>query len=87
MISDNNKYINSFLDYIDKERNFSKHTIRNYRIDLVSFSKFLNETDDSLSFIKIDRSLCLTNERISEITKNNMSYKNIFSQLGIFLIE
>ena len=37
--------------------------------------------------IKIDKSMCLTNEKISEITKNNMSYKNIFSQLGIFLIE
>ena len=37
--------------------------------------------------IKIDRSLCLTDEKISEITKNNMFVKNIFSQLGIFLIE
>ena len=31
--------------------------------------------------------MCLTNEKISEITNKNMSYKNIFSQLGIFLIE
>jgi methionine biosynthesis protein MetW len=37
--------------------------------------------------IKIDKSMCLTNEKISEITKANMKYKNIFSQLGIFLIE
>ena len=37
--------------------------------------------------IKIDRSLCLTNEKISEITTGNLSYKNIFSQLGIFLIK
>ena len=37
--------------------------------------------------IKIDRSMCVTDEKISEITSNNMSYKNIFSQLGIFLIE
>ena len=37
--------------------------------------------------IKIDKSMCLTNEKISKITKSNMSYKNIFSQLGIFLIE
>ena len=37
--------------------------------------------------IKIDKSMCLTNEKISEITNKNMSYKNIFSQLGIFLIE
>ncbi len=37
--------------------------------------------------IQIDKSLCLTNEKISEITNNNMIYKNIFSQLGIFLIQ
>ena len=37
--------------------------------------------------IKIDRSLCLTDQKISDITKNNMFFKNIFSQLGIFLIE
>ena len=37
--------------------------------------------------IKIDKSMCLTNEKISKITKSNMNYKNIFSQLGIFLIE
>ena len=37
--------------------------------------------------IKIDKSMCLTDEKISEITNKNMFYKNIFSQLGIFLIE
>jgi len=37
--------------------------------------------------IKIAKSMCLTNEKISEITNGNMKYKNIFSQLGIFLIQ
>ena len=37
--------------------------------------------------IKIDKSMCLTNEKISEITTKNVNYKNIFSQLGIFLIQ
>ena len=37
--------------------------------------------------IIIDKSLCLTNEKISEITNNNMFYKNILSQLGIFIIK
>ena len=37
--------------------------------------------------IKIDKSMCLTNEKISEITNGNMNYKNIFSQLGVFLIQ
>ena len=47
--------------------------------DFVNFCKKKN--------IKIDKSMCLTNEKISEITKTNMNYKNIFSQLGIFLIQ
>ena len=37
--------------------------------------------------IRIDKSMCLTNEKISKITNKNMYYKNIFSQLGIFLIQ
>jgi len=47
--------------------------------DFVNFCKKKN--------IKIDKSMCVTDEKISEITSKNMSYKNIFSQLGIFLIE
>jgi methionine biosynthesis protein MetW len=46
------------------------------------FANFCKEKN-----IKINRSLCLTNERISEITNGNMLFKNIFSQLGIFLIK
>ena len=47
--------------------------------DFVNFCKKKN--------IKINKSMCLTNEKISEITNKNMKYKNIFSQLGIFLIQ
>ena len=46
------------------------------------FVNFCNEKN-----IKIDKSLCLTNEKISKITNSNMFYKNIFSQLGIFVVE
>ena len=37
--------------------------------------------------IKINKSMFLTNEKISETKSRNMNYKNIFSQLGIFLIK
>ena len=46
------------------------------------FINFCNQKN-----IKIDKSICLTNEKISEIKKRNIRYKNIFSQLGIFLIQ
>ena len=37
--------------------------------------------------IKIVKSLALNQEKISEIGFNNLKYKNIISELGIFLIE
>ena len=46
------------------------------------FVNFCNEKN-----IKIDKLICLTNEKISEINNRNIQYKNIFSQLGVFLIQ
>ena len=37
--------------------------------------------------IKIFRSLALNQEKISEINNKNLNYKNLISDLGIFLIE
>ena len=54
-------------------------------LHMCSIQDFVNFCNDKK--IKINRSLCLTNEKVSEITKNNMNYKNIFSELGIFLIQ
>ena len=54
-------------------------------LHMCTIKDFVNFCDNKN--IKIDKSMCLTNEKISEITKGNMSYKNIFSQLGIFLIQ
>ena len=54
-------------------------------LHMCTIQDFVNFCDEKN--IKIDQSMCLTNERISKITNKNMQYKNIFSQLGIFLIE
>ena len=47
--------------------------------DFVKFSKIIN--------FKIFKSLALTNKNISKITNSNLFYKNLFAELGIFLIE
>ena len=47
--------------------------------DFVKFSKIIN--------FKIFKSLALTNENISNINNSNLFYKNLFAELGIFLIE
>ncbi len=47
--------------------------------DFVKFSKIIN--------FKIFKSLALTNKDISNINNSNLFYKNLFAELGIFLIE
>ena len=47
--------------------------------DFVKFSKIIN--------FKIYKSLALTNKNISNINNSNLFYKNLFAELGIFLIE
>ena len=47
--------------------------------DFVKFSKIKN--------FKIFKSLALTNKNTSNINNSNLFYKNLFAELGIFLIE
>ena len=47
--------------------------------DFVSFSKIIN--------FKIFKSLALINKNVSTINNSNLFFKNLFAELGIFLIE
>ena len=47
--------------------------------DFVKFSKTIN--------FKIYKSLALTNKNVSNINSSNLFFKNLFAELGIFLIE
>ena len=47
--------------------------------DFVGFSKIIN--------FKIFKSLALINQNVSDINKSNLIFKNLFGELGIFLIE
>tara|TARA_B100000683_G_scaffold271432_1_gene312506 strand:- start:529 stop:1125 length:597 start_codon:yes stop_codon:yes gene_type:complete len=47
--------------------------------DFVKFSKIIN--------FRIFKSLALTNKNVSNINNANLFYKNLFAELGIFLIE
>jgi len=38
------RYIEKFIRYLDIEKNYSRHTILNYRLDLEDFKKFLGES-------------------------------------------
>ena len=47
--------------------------------DFVEFSKLIN--------FKIFKSLALMDNNVSTINNSNLFFKNLFSELGIFLIE
>ena len=47
--------------------------------DFVEFSKIMN--------FKIFQSLALMNKKVTDINKSNLFIKNLFGELGIFLIE
>lgn len=38
------KYLDKFIRYLEIEKNYSQHTITNYKLDLDDFEKFLGET-------------------------------------------
>ena len=65
-------YLNKFFTYLEIEKNYSPHTILNYRIDLVEFSKFLGE--------------CHCEE--PKATKQSLSIKDVeYSDLRRFLAQ
>ena len=42
--------VNGFLEYLEKERIYSRHTIKAYETDLIQFSRFVKEYDGTGSF-------------------------------------
>lgn len=49
--------IDSFLDYLRFERNYSEKTIVSYGIDLVKFEEFFNGVDENVDFTTVDADL------------------------------
>ena len=39
-----NRYLDKFLGYLEIEKNYSKHTLLNYRLDLEEFLRFIDKT-------------------------------------------
>ncbi len=46
------QYINDYLDYLLYQRNYSEHTITNYRDDLLFFKNYVSRED--ISFLEVD---------------------------------
>ncbi len=86
------KSIKEFLDHIKFEKNYSEHTIRNYRIDLMQFYDFLKEMEGkNIDIEKIDHYTIrefigfLYSKRLSKksIARKISSLKSFFKYLSI----
>ena len=51
---DNEQQINEFLDYLKNIRRYSEHTIRNYRIDLFQFIRYLYKSNSNLLILEVE---------------------------------
>jgi len=58
------KYIEKFMRYLDIEKNYSKHTILNYRLDLEDFRKFIGDTAiEKIDYLSLRKYLALLKEK------------------------
>lgn len=70
-----NEILNSFLDYIQYERRFSKHTLTSYRTDLNQFSTYLKESYDINLVEEINHTIIRS--WIVELKEQNISNQTI----------
>lgn len=58
------KYIEKFIRYLDIEKNYSSHTILNYRLDLEDFKKFVGDTAlEKIDYLTLRKYLAVLKER------------------------
>lgn len=68
------RLVDKFLRYLDIERNASKHTILNYKLDLCDFKKFLQEKPiESVDYLMLRKFLAYLKER--NLTNRTISRK------------
>ncbi|MEK6727615.1 MAG: tyrosine recombinase XerC [Candidatus Omnitrophota bacterium] len=70
------KYIEKFIRYLEIEKNYSKHTILNYRLDLEDFYKFLG----GLELKKVD--YLLLRKYLAVLKEKNLGTRSIGRRLS-----
>jgi tyrosine recombinase XerC len=75
------KYIEKFMRYLEIEKNYSPHTILNYKLDLRDFGKFLAETQiEKVDYLFLRKYLAILKEK----KLNNRSIARRLSALRSF---
>ena len=76
------KYLDEFLIYGETERNFSKHTIKNYRSQLVKFFDAIQKTEEELETKDIRKFIAkLTEQKRSTVQQYLMAIKSYYKFL------
>jgi tyrosine recombinase XerC len=58
------KYIEKFIRYLEIEKNFSRHTIVNYKVDLAGFEKFIAGTEfEKIDYLGLRKYLAVLKEK------------------------
>jgi len=58
------KYIEKFMRYLEIEKNYSAHTILNYKLDLEGFNKFIAGTDlEKVDYLTLRKYLAVLKEK------------------------
>jgi len=70
------KYIEKFIRYLEIEKNYSPHTILNYRLDLEGFRKFIGEVD----LEKID--YLILRKYLANLKENNLGSRSVGRHLS-----
>lgn len=70
------KYIEKFMRYLEIEKNYSAHTILNYRLDLQGFGKFISGTDIE----KVD--YLLLRKYLAAIKEKNLGTRSVNRRLS-----
>ena len=79
------RYIEKFIRYLEIERNYSRHTILNYQLDLGNFARFLGEAPlekvDYLALRKYLAQLKQKNESSRSIARHLSALRSFFKFL------
>lgn len=70
------RYIEKFIRYLDIEKNYSSHTILNYRLDLENFKHFLGETPTE----KID--YLLLRKYLASLKEKNLQSRSVARRIS-----
>jgi tyrosine recombinase XerC len=58
------KYIEKFIRYLEIEKNYSAHTILNYKLDLTGFNKFIAGTElEKIDYLSLRKYLAVLKEK------------------------